>query len=175
MNRNYPEAYLEYLFHFHATRDFFECHEVMEEYWKANKNIRWLALIQIAVAVYHERAGNMPGSLRLYRKVLCHIRKDPEIFAGLGINTDELTSIVRLRIKNIIEEGVYEPLNLPISDPELIKNCKDICARAELDWCTSENLDDNELIFRHKLRDRSEVIEERLASLTNKQRERKGS
>ena len=30
----YPEAYIEYLMYFHGNRDYFECHEVLEEYWK---------------------------------------------------------------------------------------------------------------------------------------------
>jgi len=31
----YPEPYLEYLIQFHAERDYFECHEILEEYWKS--------------------------------------------------------------------------------------------------------------------------------------------
>lgn len=30
----YPAEYLEYLVYFHADRDYFECHEILEEYWK---------------------------------------------------------------------------------------------------------------------------------------------
>ncbi|WP_218197281.1 DUF309 domain-containing protein, partial [Pseudomonas sp. 2995-1] len=64
---NYPDAYIEYLIEFHGTRDYFECHEIMEEYWKKNKEKHWHTLIQLAVAIYHERQHNYDGSLRLYR------------------------------------------------------------------------------------------------------------
>lgn len=30
----YPEAYIEYLAEFHGSRDYFECHELLEEHWK---------------------------------------------------------------------------------------------------------------------------------------------
>lgn len=30
----YPEAYVAFLHEFHTTRDYFECHEILEEYWK---------------------------------------------------------------------------------------------------------------------------------------------
>lgn len=30
----YPTAYIKYLFHFHTDRDYFECHELLEEHWK---------------------------------------------------------------------------------------------------------------------------------------------
>lgn len=52
----YSESYIDYLIHFQATRDYFECHEIMEEYWLENdRDKKWLTLIQLAVAVYHER------------------------------------------------------------------------------------------------------------------------
>ncbi|WP_371919095.1 DUF309 domain-containing protein, partial [Pseudomonas sp. 2822-15] len=49
----------------------------MEEYWKKNKEKHWHTLIQLAVAIYHERQHNYDGSLRLYRKVLSAIRTNP--------------------------------------------------------------------------------------------------
>ncbi len=55
----YAKAYIEYLAHFHGTRDYFECHEVLEEHWKAvdpkNRSSVWVLLIQIAVSMYHAR------------------------------------------------------------------------------------------------------------------------
>lgn len=34
MTAVYPEAYVAFLHEFHTTRDYFECHEILEEYWK---------------------------------------------------------------------------------------------------------------------------------------------
>lgn len=52
---NYPQAYIEYLEYYHGARDYFECHEVLEEYWKENPSsplsAAWVGLIQLAVAM----------------------------------------------------------------------------------------------------------------------------
>lgn len=51
----YPKAYIDYLVYFHGLRDYFECHEVLEEHWKkddkAERKKYWVGLIQIAVAL----------------------------------------------------------------------------------------------------------------------------
>ncbi|WP_205628902.1 DUF309 domain-containing protein, partial [Acinetobacter baumannii] len=51
----YPEALIDYLVYFHADRDFFECHEVLEDYWKSlpkeERSLFWVGLIQIAVGL----------------------------------------------------------------------------------------------------------------------------
>ena len=174
MNNKYPEAYLQYLLHFHATRDYFECHEILEDHWKIHGDKCWLALIQLAVAVYHERAGNTVGSRRLYQKVLFHIKQDSHIFKELAIDTEELKQLINSRIKSIMENGKYEPMNIPLIDKNLINDCCNLCSSNQLTWCHIEDLDDKALILRHKLRDRSEVIKERYTSLLNKQRERQG-
>ena len=48
----YPEAYIDFLVHFHGDRDWFECHERLEEYWKEHpddpKSDTWVGLIQVA-------------------------------------------------------------------------------------------------------------------------------
>ena len=33
----YSQAYIDYLVHFHGDRDYFECHELLEEHWKKTK------------------------------------------------------------------------------------------------------------------------------------------
>ena len=68
----YPKAYILYLVHFHGDRDYFECHEILEEHWKEmdpkDRMSHWVGLIQIAVAVYHERRENRQGAIRTLTK-----------------------------------------------------------------------------------------------------------
>lgn len=168
---NYPQPYLDYLIHFHASRDYFECHEIMEEYWlENNRHKKWLSLIQLAVAIYHERQENYAGSLRLYRKVLSHL--DKYMLNDLKINQSNLEKIIKSRIKNILHDGSYEPMNLPITDEGLITQCKKLSEEKGWEWLSSD-IDKNDLIFRHKLRDRSDVILARQHSLVRKEKERK--
>lgn len=170
--KNYPESYIDYLIHFHASRDYFECHEIMEEYWlENNRHKKWLSLIQLAVAIYHERQENYAGSLRLYRKVLSHLRGDKNMLTELKIDQSNLEQLVKSRIKNILHDGCYEPMNLPLMDESLITQCKKISKENGWEWLSSD-ADKSDLIFRHKLRDRSDVILARQHSLIRKKKER---
>ena|SRR5690554_7246881 len=123
--KEYPLAYIEFLVEFHGTRDYFECHEILEDYWKEeDRSPHWPALIQLAVAVYHERQHNEKGSLRLYKKALNHFRTMPEPIEELAIDIDRLKVIVKNRIRKVLEEEQYEPLDLPLTDDDLIAQCK---------------------------------------------------
>ncbi|ADU30070.1 DUF309 domain-containing protein [Evansella cellulosilytica] len=166
--KNYPKAYIDFLIEFHCTRDFFECHEIMEEYWKEHNENHWLGLIQLAVAIYHERQKNYSGSLRLYEKSLNHLKESETAFRQLGLDVKTLSDMTRQRILNIKNGGGYKTMNLPISDNQLVALCKEKCAQIQLTWCDNDNQSDESLVYRHKLRDRSDVIEERLKSLDKK-------
>jgi predicted metal-dependent hydrolase len=54
-------------------REFFECHEAIEEIWTPERGPRRLflqSLIHFAVAFYHDRRGNPVGATRQLRKGL---------------------------------------------------------------------------------------------------------
>ncbi len=54
-------------------REFFRCHEVLEEAWTPERGPRRLflqALIHVAVGLYHHQRGNPTGACRQLRKAL---------------------------------------------------------------------------------------------------------
>jgi len=54
-------------------REFFECHEVLEEVWTPERGPRRLflqSLIHVAVGFYHHGRGNPVGAARQLRKAL---------------------------------------------------------------------------------------------------------
>lgn len=159
----YPNAYLEYLIYFHTNRDFFECHEVLEEYWKdevEQKEIIWVGLIQLAVSLYHYRRGNLVGALKLARNAKDILTHEPVL--KLGIDPDSLENKIENLVRSILNEEEYKDFNLPISDEKLLNQCKAMCKENRLLWGAPSNLNDEYIINKHTLRDRSEVIEERL-------------
>lgn len=161
---NYPDAYLEYLFHFHGSRDFFECHEIMEEYWKEHpddpRSSTYVGLIQIAVAMYHHRRGNIPGAVKMLQASLRNLRDEDA--ASLGLDAAGLRRMLQFRLERLTgAEAPYEDMNLPITDRNLVRQVAAICEERSADWCRSSDMNDPELIHRHRLRDRSGVIEER--------------
>lgn len=155
----YPDAYIRYLIHFHTDRDYFECHEILEEHWKKTgyKQV-WVLLIQIAVALYHHRRGNQKGALRMMRKALALLAKEQKAVRGLGLDEQKLSEQLERYIERMEQNGAYESIELPIRDESLRKICQAICDERGLTWGKASDMNDVFLIHKHKLRDRSDVI-----------------
>lgn len=165
----YPKAYLDYLYHFHCDRDYFECHEVLEEYWKekdaGEREIHWVGLIQIAVGLYHHRRGNFRGALRMLQNACRIIRIESAAIEALGIDSGQLVKMLGVRIDCVTKQEPYESMNLPIIDHDLQLSCDAIAKSASKMWGADSDLLDDSLVNRHTLRDRSDVIEERKRQL----------
>ncbi|MHA6483987.1 DUF309 domain-containing protein [Paenibacillus sp. strain BS8-2] len=171
--RYYPSSYIAYLVQFHATRDYFECHELLEEYWKEHPDDGhgdlWVGLIQLAVGQYHERRGNLRGAGRMYSESLNRLSHADWNITGL--RSDVLLEQLRVRLAavNEVPSGKYEDMQLEIEDDELLRLCLEQCASHGLVWTIASPMDNEQIIHRHKLRDRSDVIAARAASLKMKQ------
>lgn len=162
--KQYPEAYTDYLLYFHAHRDYFECHEVMEEFWKEHpgdvRSKTYVALIQIAVGMYHIRRGNRTGAVKMLQSAGRNAQA--EDVRSLGLDAEKLQELIFQTWTSIEQDGYrYEDINLPITDPELTAWCLHECARKGLTWQTASTMENELLIQKHTRRDRSDVIEER--------------
>lgn len=156
----YPEAYLRYLEHFHKTRDFFECHELLEEHWKMDPDDPsgdlWVGLIQLAVGLYHHRRGNAGGALKMLRGAIGRMAgKD---LAVLGIDGERLLALVEERVRELERDpGVlYRDLDIPLADAELLPLVRP---------AADSRLLGPDIVERHRLRDRTEVVLARKAAL----------
>ena len=173
----YPGPYEAYLIEFHATRDYFECHELLEAYWKSlppNEPDRdvWVGLIQVAVAQYHHRRGNAAGALKMFLQAERRLR--PEPLARLGLDGDALRAMVAERIAALASAGertAFREFDLPIADRPLLMKLRRTCEAQGLAWGAPSKPDDA-LLRRHALRDRSDVIEARAAAAARRRKER---
>ncbi|MDQ6418132.1 DUF309 domain-containing protein [Paenibacillus sp. LHD-117] len=170
--RPYPEPYIAYLVEFHATRDYFECHELLEEYWKDHLDDGladlWVGLIQLAVGQYHERRGNRRGAGRMYAESLKRLSSVD--WSGTGLRQDDLLKQLRIRLAAVNEEGEspYRDMRFIIEDDELMRICEVECQKLGVVWGAASPMDNDAVIHRHKLRDRSVVIAARAAALAEK-------
>jgi predicted metal-dependent hydrolase len=168
----YPHAYIQYLVHFHGNRDYFECHEILEDYWKrndpGNKQSVWVGLIQLAVSCYHHRRNNFTGAKKTLEKAINIFMKEKKCLLALGLNYFELLSLVRERHILIEKNQPYKSFRLPITDPDLLHECEALCSKLGFIWYSDSNINNSSLVHRHKLRDRSTVIEARLNAIKNK-------
>ncbi|UZN00489.1 DUF309 domain-containing protein [Lysinibacillus sp. MHQ-1] len=65
-----------------AIRIFFECHEVLEEYWKeiapGDKMHPLVGYVQLATGLYHWRRGNDTGAIRILEKALYNFQQNED-------------------------------------------------------------------------------------------------
>ena len=169
----YPDPYLQYLAVYHGVRDFFECHEIMEDYWKAQADTRheasWLTLIRIAVASYHARRGNLSGARKMMAKALQEL--NPALMDELGLSGKALAA----RMQEALDRWTNEPeaeyidIDLPIADPLLMQEAVRVCTESGWTWGMPSDQADYDVVNRHLTRDRSDVIEARQKAVERKQ------
>jgi uncharacterized protein len=169
-DRLIPKAFVKYLYHFHVDRDYFECHEVLEEYWKQNtnqqKNSVWVGFILLAVANYHHRRGNLSGASRTLRKALTIFNNQRKEIAVLGFETRNFFEIIENHLNRLRENGEYFSYTLPITiKRSLLESCYTTEEIASMKWGQKSDLSNEDIVHRHSRRDRTEVIEERDRSL----------
>jgi uncharacterized protein len=168
----YPVEYIQFLTHFHGDRDYFECHEILEEYWKQSddqsKNSIWVGLILLAVSSYHHRRTNFTGAKKTLQKALHILTLQQNSLPKIGLETKTLLPLLTKQLTTIKKEEAYQSYQLPISDPYLLEQCIKKCKQLGYSWNTASNINDRNLVDRHLLRDRSSVIQERIDSLKKK-------
>ncbi|MDB5054963.1 MAG: hypothetical protein JWM44_3013 [Bacilli bacterium] len=170
--KRYPEAYIEYLVYFHTVRDFFECHEVLEAYWKSipESSLRqaWHGLIQTAVALYHQRRGNIAGARKMMESAVRLLTDDH--LDELGIDALRFKAQLKNRLKQLQDTPNirYEDLNIPLVDLELLQLCKDHPLAVHAEWYAISNMNNPQIIHKHTQRDRSEVVAERQKQLLHR-------
>lgn len=152
----YPKAYVDFLVMFHGPRDYFECHEILEEYWKQNntegKESIWVGLIQISVALYHQRIGNFNGAARTLNKALTILKNKSEEIRQLGLDAGSVISLLEKRMTEIEDMQSYHSLTLPIIDSDLLQTCMDYCSQIGFEWNSPSDLSNDSLIRKHSLR-----------------------
>ncbi|MBW5446539.1 DUF309 domain-containing protein [Cohnella sp. CFH 77786] len=168
----YPKAYIDFLAEYHGSRDYFECHEIMEEYWKEQAGTRhtgcWLVFIRIAVACYHARRGNWAGARKMMAKAA--EEAEPALMAELGMDGEELAA--RLQAAAVAwsrpRPPAYRDIELPIADPALKEAAQSACLNRGWEWDTPLDRVDADTVNRHLTRDRTRVVEARRLSAERK-------
>mgnify|MGYP001286528173 CR=1 FL=1 len=118
----YDRLYVEYLYHFNVTRDYFECHELLEELWmEEGRDPFWQGLLQVAVGLYHFRNGNRSGSLKLFIAATDKLAAYPA--DARGINLRRLLDDVGMYKEKLLrydgQPFEFYDLDIEISDPAL--------------------------------------------------------
>ncbi|WP_249305789.1 DUF309 domain-containing protein [Lederbergia citrea] len=172
----FPTLYINFLIHFHGDRDYFECHEVLEEHWKncgMHRNSIWVGLIQVAVSFYHYRRGNKKGAVKMMDKAVHLLTYKQQETETLGINHQHLITKLKNSRLQMMNNMPYMAINLPINNRELLNLCVEQCVKLGYEWGDIDDHTSQSIIHKHKMRDRSDVVAERKFALEAKSRERK--
>ncbi len=80
--------YLAFISLFNRDRDYFECHEVMEELWlEEGRNPLLQGLLQAAVGLHHWDNGNRSGAVKLMTAALGKLAVYADIVLGLDLSS----------------------------------------------------------------------------------------
>ncbi|MFF2910492.1 DUF309 domain-containing protein [Paenibacillus sp. NPDC057934] len=123
----YEPLYLAYLVYFNRDRDYFECHEVLEELWLAkDKDPLYKGLLQVAVGLYHFRNNNVRGGRMMLQGAAAKLENYPA--QTLGIDLAKLVGEVKeygVRLENFADQPFpYFDLTIDIADHDLAEQVR---------------------------------------------------
>ena len=165
---NIPDKFVQYLVEFHAKRDYFECHELLEEFWKESGDDEfselWVGFIQVAVGQYHDRRGNKRGARLMYESAVHKLLKYiPEQF---GVSITSIIQQINNRLKDM--DLAYTDFQFEFNDIELERHCKQLAESQGLQWGISSSNVSDYIVHRHIRRNRTDVIQARKDALDRK-------
>lgn len=155
MHHTFHPLYVNYCIYFNGNQDYFECHEVLEEYWKmvapGDKNHILVGFVQLATGLYHWRRDNVTGAARILQKAYQNFCDNKDSLYLSPINQKDLFSHLENSIELVIQQKPFQAFFLNIQDKELKNSVQ--AAIKELPVP-----DNNYITHKHKLRDRSDIL-----------------
>ncbi len=155
MHPYHHPLFVQFMVYFNDNQDYFECHEVLEEYWKSipasDKNHPLATYILLATGMYHWRRGNFAGAIRTLRKVENKLPTFSAYYAG-EIDFQQLVTDVHYTVERVEKEFPFESFSFIITSPSLQAHIELAQQSMILLPFGSESV-----IHKHMLRDRSDI------------------
>jgi predicted metal-dependent hydrolase len=130
LDTQYDPLYVAFLYHFNLDRDYFECHEVMEQLWLEMGRLPYYqGLLQVAVGLYHHRNGNIEGGIKLLSAAIRKLEaSDQQI---MGIDMAKLIHDARDHLHQLERHAEYpfefRDLTIIIQDLTLLQLVESYC------------------------------------------------
>lgn len=166
MHPQHHTLFIDYCAFFNGNQDFFECHEVLEEYWKeiapGDKKHPLVGYVQLATGLYHWRRDNNIGAARILEKALNNFQNNMGHIFFDEIDYEILLTQLLNSLSAIQMGKSFHAFQLPLSPilEELV------FVRIQILPSSSYNY----LLHKHMLRDRSHILAERQESKQRKSR-----
>ena len=154
--------YVDFYAYFNGNQDYFECHEVLEEYWKevapGDKEHVLVGLVQLATGMYHWRRNNFQGAAKILTKAIHNITRNNQSIFLKPVNLPLLEKKILDAISQVAQHQPFHSFKIDIIDCEL----KKLVDRRIIEQPKS---DDHFLLHKHRLRDRTEILNARAAKM----------
>jgi predicted metal-dependent hydrolase len=162
MHPYHHPLFLNFIVYFNRNQDYFECHEVLEEYWKSvpgyTKDHPLTAFILLSTGLYHWRRGNVQGAYRTLVKAedrMLHFCKFDARYT-IDIDYRQLVQDTERSIRKLQNGETFSPFLILLTSETLQRSVDETAATMELLPVGS-----NAVIHKHMLRDRSDILAER--------------
>ncbi|MET3576464.1 DUF309 domain-containing protein [Bhargavaea ullalensis] len=117
--------FIKFMAYFNGNQDYFECHEVLEDYWNEvaprDKTHPLVGYILVAVAFYHWRRGNFAGAEKSMEnglgKLSGALEERPEFFEG--IDAGQLLASAGRSLNEIRAGQPFRSFEIRVLDPDL--------------------------------------------------------
>ncbi|AYC29351.1 DUF309 domain-containing protein [Paenisporosarcina cavernae] len=167
MHPLFHPLFLQYIHYYNLHQDFFECHEVLEEYWKdvapKERDHPLVGYILLATGMYHWRRKNYRGANRSFKKALSRLPKEHLFLEYMDQVTLKQNILVALRHTENENDFLFSPL--PVKEPLLT---------SAISYPMPPSQEEEYLLHKHLLRDRKDIVQQREKALKeNKKKRRK--
>ncbi|GKV55473.1 hypothetical protein NCCP2222_14200 [Sporosarcina sp. NCCP-2222] len=156
MHPYHHPLFIHFIVYFNRNQDYFECHEVLEEYWKsipgADKEHPLTAFILLATGLYHWRRGNFKGAIRTLVKAERRMLAFPPLFRQ-EIDFEQLLNDLKHSLESVREEKPFSAFPLHLHSGMLLKSTTLEVTQMDLLPANS-----NAIIHKHMLRDRTDIL-----------------
>lgn len=116
------ERYLAFISYFNAERDYFECHEVMEELWlEEGRHPLLQGLLQAAVGLHHWYNDNYTGAVKLMEAAQAKLSAYADVALGLDLarlRADLAASLSALAARPA--DAPFQAFELVVLDEQLV-------------------------------------------------------
>lgn len=158
MHPLFHPLYVDYCTFFNGNQDYFECHEVLEEYWKiispGNKAHPLVGYVQLATGMYHWRRNNTAGASKILKKAMNNFSTNQSSLFFEYIDYDELCTNCATSIDLINKGAAFKSFKLTFTNKELAA-----LVNQKIEELPTISYD--YLLHKHMLRDRTDILEAR--------------
>ena len=109
MHPLFHPLFIDYCAYFNGNEDYFECHEVLEEYWKEiapkEKLHPLVGYVQLATSMYHWRRANFNGATRMMSKAVLNFEQNRESPFFDYIDFKQLLTVMKNRLRKM--QGIH--------------------------------------------------------------------